>query len=102
MLDDDLSYKESLIMKMNEDNENDVKTLKNYALNAYLSTPKFVTLLTDISYTLIATPNRTEFLRTEILKINKMLPASVYIPFVNSSLRNYAILHIVSDEVKVF
>lgn len=89
-------------MNMNEENAEDIKALKNYALNAYLSTPKFVTRLTDISYQLIAETNRTEYLKTEILKINKMLPASVYIPFVNSSLRNYAILHIVSDEVKIF
>lgn len=74
----------------------------NHAVNAYLSTPKFVTLLTDISYHLIHVPNREEYLMTELKKINKKLPAAVYIPFVNDSVRNYAILHIVADEAKIF
>lgn len=51
---------------------------------------------------LIHAPNRQEFLQTELKKINKRLPAAVYIPFVNDSMRNYAILHIVADESRVF
>ena len=45
-------------------------------------------------------------------KINHKLPAAVYLPFVNGkslfsfnsldSMRNYAILHIVADEAKIF
>jgi phosphatidylinositol 4-kinase len=50
----------------------------------------------------VHTPNRSEFLQTELKKINKRLPAAVYIPFVNDSIRNYAILHIVADESRVF
>lgn len=76
-----------------------------------MSTPKFIKALTDISYELIAQPNKEDYLKEELKKINKFLPASVYIPFVNSkdiililseSMRNYAILHIVTDEAKVF
>ena len=72
------------------------------ALNAYLSTPKFVTILTDLSLELIYQTDRDDFLMTELKKINKRLPAAVYIPFVNDSVRNYAILHIVADEAKIF
>ena len=56
------------------------------AMNAYLSTPRFIKRLTDISLKLIHEPNREEFLINEIKKINKVLPASVYLPFVNSNL----------------
>lgn len=34
--------------------------------------------------------------------MNRRLPASVYIPFVNSTIRNFTILHIVIAEAKVF
>lgn len=60
------------------------------ALTAYLSTPKFVKTLTDISYELIAIGNREEYLKEELKKINLKLPAAVYIPFVNG---NYALDH---------
>ncbi len=56
---------------------------KNNALNAYLSTPKFIKVLTDISNELIYQTDRGEFLKENLRKINKMLPAAVYIPFVN-------------------
>ena len=36
------------------------------------------------------------------MAINERLPGSVYIPFVNQSTRNYAVLHIVASEAKVF
>ena len=55
------------------------------ALNAYLSTPKFIKVLTDISHALIDITNRDDYLKEELKKINKMLPASVYIPLVNST-----------------
>ena len=59
--------------------------LKTYliAINAYLSTPKFIMTLTDLSLELIAQPNRGEFLQAELKKINHKLPAAVYLPFVN-------------------
>ena len=46
--------------------------------------------------------DRQDFLQAELKKINRKLPAAVYIPFVNDSMRNYSILHIVGDEAKVF
>ena len=36
------------------------------------------------------------------MKINKRLPASVYIPFVNNSIKNYALLHIPPNETRIF
>jgi hypothetical protein len=35
-------------------------------------------------------------------KMNKFLPAAVYIPFVSESLRNYAVLNIVTSESRLF
>lgn len=37
-----------------------------------------------------------------MFKVNKQLPASVYIPFVNNSIRNYAVLHVLLSECRVF
>ena len=34
--------------------------------------------------------------------MNKQLPAAVYIPFVNQVMRNYAVLHIVAEEARIF
>lgn len=34
--------------------------------------------------------------------MNQKLPAAVYLPFVNSAIRNYAVLHIPVKEVRVF
>ena len=39
---------------------------------------------------------------TELLNVNKQLPSSVYIPFVNQSMRNYAVLHIIAEESRIF
>jgi hypothetical protein len=83
-------------------------------LKNYLSTPKFVVALTDISLALIHQTDRKQYLKEELTKLNQRLPASVYIPFVSSnvqhvltniyldSIRNYTVLHIVIEEAKVF
>ena len=61
-----------------------------------------MTALTEISLALIHIADRKAFLKTELSKLNRCLPAAVYIPFVNSSMRNYAVLHIAVEEAKVF
>ena len=45
---------------------------------------------------------KKKFLKQRLCQINKQLPAQVYIPFVNQSMRNYAILNIVVEEAKIF
>ena len=55
-------------------------------MDAYLSTPKFIKALTDISNELITKVNKEEFLKDELKKVNLHLPAACYIPFVNSNL----------------
>ncbi|CAD8043480.1 unnamed protein product [Paramecium primaurelia] len=45
---------------------------------------------------------KTEVLQACLQKMNKNLPASVYVPFVNNQVRNYAILKIVPKESRVF
>ena len=61
--------------------------------------------MTDLSTDVLKQPGKDEkklFVQTKLLEINQFLPAQVYIPFVNSSIRNYAILNIVAEEAKVF
>ena len=80
--------------------------LRRTKLQAFLSTPTFVQCLTDISHKLAsmqAAPDekRIELIR-DIAAVNEHLPARVYIPFVNESARNYAVLHIAALESKIF
>lgn len=58
--------------------------------------------LTEISLALINVVDRKAYLKTELSKLNRALPGTVYIPFVNNSMRNYAVLHIAIEEAKVF
>ena len=70
--------------------------------DAYLSTPLFIKRLTQISDELITQPNQQQYLRSKLREVNQQLPAAVYIPFVSCSMRNFAILHIVADESRIF
>lgn len=74
-------------------------------VDAYLSTPSFMKTLTDLAddVMLYQTPEEKKaFLTRRLCEINQKLPAQVYIPFVNKSMRNYAVLNIVVDEAKIF
>ena len=96
MKEDDKTFKETMINHISPDKDEETKKKHHginlfccinclfIALNAYLSTPKFMKTLTDISNDLITVTNREEYLREELKKVNRLLPASVYIPFVNS------------------
>lgn len=41
-------------------------------------------------------------LMRDLAVVNEHLPARVYIPFVNDSIRNYAVLHIAALESRIF
>ena len=74
-------------------------------VDAYLSTPRFMKTLTDLSDEVLKQPTNKEklrFLKQQLCEINRQLPAQVYIPFVNKSMRNYAVLNIVAEEAVVF
>ena len=53
--------------------------------DGYLSTPNFIKKLCEISDGLIPldADEKKVFLMSSLLEVNKQLPASVYIPFVN-------------------
>jgi hypothetical protein len=60
---------------------------KRQKLNSFLSTPKFIKCLTEISQNLGQmkdTPKseKLSILQAELDKVNQHLPSSVYIPFV--------------------
>lgn len=72
-----------------------------------MATPRFIKCLTDVSQKLgmmkdVPKIEKTNILKKELNRINAHLPASVYIPFVQNSTRNYCVLHIPPDEVRVF
>lgn len=74
--------------------------------DSYFSTPNFIKRLCDLSEGLIAymldRGKQMEYLQRELKAINAKLPAAVYLPFVNESTRNYAVLHIVAEDAKIF
>ena len=72
--------------------------------DSYLSTPNFVKRLCEISDGLIGLDDKAKrkFLMKNLMDVNKQLPAAVYIPFVNQSMRNFAVLHIVAEESRIF
>ena len=71
-------------------------------VNGYLSTPKFIKYLTDTSVALGSEQDKKEGLKRKLRDLNSYLPAAVYVPFVMSSMRNYAVLHIPPSECHVF
>jgi hypothetical protein len=81
-------------------------TMLEALYSSYLSTPNFIKKLCELSDELIPLmENKGEqmaYLQKELRKINQKLPASVYIPFVSQSMRNYTVLHIVTEEARIF
>lgn len=80
---------------------------EKHKLDAYLSTPNFIKCLTDVSHKLsgmkgVPKDEKTAILKDTVKIMNQHLPASVYIPFVNHSIRNFAVLHIPVNECRVF
>lgn len=75
-------------------------------MDAFFSTPRFIKCLTDISMNLsflnCTRKEKKAALMEDLIRINRHLPANVYIPFVNSSLRNHAVLNIPPNECHVF
>ena len=73
-------------------------------LSSFLSNINFIDHLCNLCDVLLNTldSERKKTLFNEIKKINKILPANVYIPFVNHSIRNYVIASIPISEAKIF
>ena len=63
----------------------------------------FIDHLCNICETLWATPltNQNKTLLSELRKVNKILPANVYMPFLKDSIRNYIVASIPLSEVRI-
>ena len=55
-------------------------------INGFLSTPKFLKFLTDISISISKEENKKDALIAHLRQLNNYLPAAVYIPFVGNSI----------------
>ena len=76
---------------------------ESYALRAFKSTPLFIESLTELSQrVLYQVGDKKQALIEGLTTINQGLPSNVYIPFVNNSWRNYAVLNICENESKLF
>ena len=73
-------------------------------LTSFLSTINFVDHLCNICEILISSPldNQLKVLQNEIMKVNKVLPSNVYLPFMSETIRNYVIVHIPVSEARIF
>ena len=67
-----------------------------------MSTPYFVKSLTNLCETVLLSENKEKTLVEGLDEINGSLPARVYAPFVENSIRNYSVVHIRVTEAKVF
>ena len=75
---------------------------ENYALRSFKSTPNFIASLTDVSLKVLESQDKAQSLMDGLAEINKNLPSSVYIPFVNKAWRNYCVLNIAETESRLF
>jgi hypothetical protein len=73
-------------------------------LSSFLSNINFIDHLCNICEILRSTaiPNQNKTLLNELMKVNKILPANVYMPFLKDSIRNYVIASIPLSEVKIY
>ena len=80
------------------------KTQKDINFISYHSTLNFIDHLCDISNDLPKFPidEQMLFLYKKLNEINKKLPCNVYLPFLKDSARNYLVVHIPLDGVKIF
>ena len=71
--------------------------------SSFFSTPKFIDDLTALSKNVVrGSGDKEGVLKNGLIDIKDGLPASVYIPFVAGSNRNYAVLNIVESETRLF
>ena len=94
---------EFLIVEKNDDiiNVNDIDDVNLLSFHSVIS---FFDDLCKIGRDLIG-KNSSQFkeiIVEEITKINKNLPANVYLPFLTNNTRNYIIVHIPVTEIKIF
>ncbi len=83
----------------------DTSSFKNDVnLKAFLSTMNFIDSLCKVCKDAVAIPLEEQiiFIKREISEINKDLPANVYIPFLNNSIRNHIIVHMPISELRIF
>jgi len=85
-------------------NECENKNKQDINLKAFLSTMNFLDYLCFLCKDTFKIPQNEQiiFLRREISELNKELPANVYVPFLNNSIRNNVIVHLPISELKIF
>lgn len=67
-----------------------------------MSTPSFISDLTDISVRILKSDNKEKFLSDNLQKMNKSLPATTYTPILSNFQRNYMVLNIAHQESRLF
>ena len=113
----DLTYEEDDTLGVDEDekkipdlysNNNEFISIEKSPLDinfvSYHSSLNFIDHLCDISNDLPKHPidEQQLFLIEQLNEVNKKLPCNVYLPFLKDSARNYLVVHIPLDGVKIF
>ena len=72
--------------------------------SSYISSINFIDYLCELSLKLSKKPvdQQMPFLYRKINNINKKLPMNVYLPFLHSSCRNFVVVHIPIEEIRIF
>ena len=109
LLNEDITYEDELEEENNEEaGDNSFANMKKLPLDinfiSYHSSLNFIDHLCDISNELPKHPidEQMLYLYEQLLEINKKLPCNVYLPFLAESTRNYLIVHIPLDGVRIF
>ena len=94
-------FDDFIIINKNENNKNKIDDVNLLSFHSVIS---FIDDLCKIGRNLINKESNKykEIITLEITKINKKLPANVYLPFLTNNTRNYIIIHIPVTELKVF
>ena len=113
----DLTYEEDDELELEEEekklpdlynNNNEFISIEKSPLDinfvSYHSSLNFIDHLCDISNDLPKHPidEQQLFLIEQLNEVNKKLPCNVYLPFLKDSARNYLVVHIPLDGVKIF
>jgi len=108
LLNEDVTFEDELEENQDEDIKNDFTNIQKTPLDinfvSYHSSLNFIDHLCDISNELPKHPidEQMLYLYEQLLEINKKLPCNVYLPFLAESTRNYLIVHIPLDGVRIF
>lgn len=95
-------YYKSVFNELNTNQISSQDARQIYNKNSFFSTPNFLADLTYISVKVVKVQQKMNYLMSNLNKINKNLPAACYLPILSNDQRNYMVLNLIVNEIRVF